>query len=145
MQSKEGTEISSPFFIRYFDIYRANWKEYSIKINPEKYLINYDPFTKWHEKQNPLNWFIIHSYILCAVSLWCCLLPIVFIIELIIIVAMYKRRLQEIIFIDGNFGYLLIRTKILLVDRFRSGVKGSFYFTFTFRTKMITPMNLQID
>ena len=42
---KGGTEISSPFFIRYFDIYRAHWKEYSIKINPEKYLINYDNFT----------------------------------------------------------------------------------------------------
>ena len=32
-------------FIRYFDIYRAHWKGYSIKINPEKYLINYDNFT----------------------------------------------------------------------------------------------------
>ena len=39
------------------------WKEFSIKINPEKYFINYDTFTKWREKQNPLNWSIIHSYI----------------------------------------------------------------------------------
>jgi len=50
--------------------------------------------------------------------------------------------LQEILFIDGNFGYLLIRTKILLVDHFKSGVKSYFLFHIYFQNKVGYPDEL---